>query len=165
MRDDDGDGIYTATGLLEAGSNIKYFFGYQTGPNDNSDYTGEKQQLRGLECANAAGFRLLTVPEGDLALPLVVYGTCSGGTTSVFDLPDVVPALLFYDAINDQLLISNASEVKHVEVFSITGQQLIHMDVNRQEIIQISANLLKKGVFVVRLRLANERIQGMKFLK
>lgn len=165
MRDDDGDGIYTATGLLETGTNVKYFFGYQTGPNDNSDYTGEKQQLRGLECANAVGFRLLTVPDSDLTIPVVVYGTCRQAITQVFDLPDVEPASLFYNAINDQVLISNASEVEHIEVFSITGQLLIDMDVNRQETIQINTNSLKKGVFVVRLRLENKRIQGVKFLK
>ena len=165
MKDHDGDGIYSAPGLLESGSDVKYLFGYQTGPNENSDYTGEKQELKGLDCASAGGFRLLTVADSDLTIPVVVYGACREAITPVFDLPDVEPASLFYDAINDLVLISNASEVEHIEVFSITGQQLIDMDANRQETIQISTNSLKKGVFVVRLRLANKRIQGVKFLK
>jgi hypothetical protein len=165
MNDADGDGIYSATGLLESGSDVKYFFGYQTGPNENSDYTGEKQELKGLDCASAGGFRLLSVPDSDLTISVVVYGICREAITPVFDLPDVKPASLFYNAINDQVLISNASEVEHVEVNSISGQQLIDMDANRQETIQINTNSLKKGVFIVRLRLANKRIQGVKFLK
>jgi len=165
MRDDDGDGIYSATGLLEPGSQIKYFFGYQTGPNDNSDYTGEKQLLKGLECANAVGFRLLTVPEGDFSLPPVVYGTCREVNTRVLDLPAVEAASIYYDAINDQVLISKASEVEHVEIFSIKGQSLSETDANRQESIRINVHSLKKGVFIVRLRMVDNSIQGVKFLK
>ena len=98
-------------------------------------------------------------------LLIIVTANPREAITPVFDLPDVGPASLYYNAINDQVVISNASEVEHVEVYSISGQQLIHMDANRQETIQISTNSLKKGVFIVRLRLANKRIQGAKFLK
>jgi len=165
LRDDDEDGIYAASGLIEPGSEVKYFFSYQTGPSDITDYTIERPQLRGLECANAAGFRLLSVQEEDLVVPAVVYGTCRGGSTLVSDLTDEAPINLFFNALNDQVMISNASEVEQVEIFSITGQLLILIDAKRQESIRINANQLRKGVFVVRLRLGNKSIQGVKFLK
>jgi len=165
MRDDDGDGIFSATGLLEPGSNIKYFFSYQTGPNDNSDYTEEKQELRGMECASAAGFRLLTVPESDLTIPVVVYGTCGESVTGLANINEVESVQLYYDAVNDLVRISNANELVGVEIFNITGRKLLSFKAYRKESIDIQANILQKGVYVARLYFGSNAVAGMKFLK
>ena len=165
MKDVEGDGIYSATGLLEPGSKIKYFFGYQTGPDENSDYTGERQQLGGLECANALGYRSLTVPGEDLALPSVVYGTCEE-TTSGVNMPGSVKKVnLYYDAISDQLRVSCAADVQNISIFNLTGQKLISISTGGQENIGIFMNTLQKGVYIVHLSYGMQGTHGMKFLK
>jgi len=165
MRDYEGDGIYTATGLLEPGSQIKYFFGYQTGPNDNTDYTGERSLLRGLDCATTTGFRLLTVPDSALTLPALYYGTCQRITTFAPEAGEAERARVVYDATVDQIRIINAAEVEVVELFSITGQKLVSIRAHRQGRIDIQTNSLPKGVYVVRLKMRANKMQGVKFLK
>jgi len=77
MNDYDGDGIYSATIPLEAGTEWKYMFGYQTGSDPDKDFVDERSLLKGSECANSNGYRLLQMPDSNLILPPVLYGTCN----------------------------------------------------------------------------------------
>jgi nitrogen fixation protein FixH len=69
----DNDSIYSYTGEKEAGSTLTYSFSYQTGPNPDNDYTVESVPS---ECANENGFRQITVPNEDVVLKAVSYGSC-----------------------------------------------------------------------------------------
>jgi len=73
MADADADGIYSVTIQQESGTDLQYFFSYQTGADPNSDYTEETIPA---ECADGDGYRTLTVPETALTLPAVLYGSC-----------------------------------------------------------------------------------------
>ncbi len=165
MRDDDGDGIYSATGLMEPDSKVKYFFGYQTGPDENSDYTGEKQELKGLECASAVGFRLLTVPDEDLALAPVVYASCQETISSTGTPDELGNIQVYYDTVNELVRISNAYELSAVEIFSITGQKLFGLKAHHQDRLEIRTNTLSKGVYVLRFHTDSGYWTGLTIMK
>jgi len=77
MRDSDGDGIYSATIPMIAGTEWKYMYGYQTGADPEADYVDERSIMKSTECTNSNGHRLLQVPDANLILPPVMYGTCN----------------------------------------------------------------------------------------
>ena len=73
MTPDANDSIYSFTAEKDAGTVLTYSFSYQTGPDENSDYVVE---VVPLECANNIGFREIIVPDADVALKAVSYGSC-----------------------------------------------------------------------------------------
>ena len=73
MEDADGDMIYTYTLQTAADTAIPYKFSYQTGPDEWNDYVVETVPV---ECANADGYREVTVTDGYTILPPVAYGSC-----------------------------------------------------------------------------------------
>jgi hypothetical protein len=165
LKDEDGTGVYAATGQLEAGTSWKYFFGYQTGPNENSDYVGEKNSIKGLECTDDNGFRSLTVPEGGITIPAVFYSSCVESTTSLIEPAEKVRLSLSYNQAYDLLRIINAREVESVEIFSITGQLLLNVMAGGQESIEINTSALQSGVYIVRCKMAANNIQAVRFVK
>jgi hypothetical protein len=165
MTDPDGDGIYTATVPLEAGSNWKYMFGYQTGSDPNANYVDERRRLQGAECADENGYRLLLVTNNNLILPAIVYSTCVESTTSVSDPGDVGKVNIFYNSVNDLVRITNSYDVENIEIFSITGQLLDKIRTSNQESIEINTSALQRGVYIIRIELEANKIQGFKFVK
>ncbi len=73
MTDPYGDSIYMYTLGLQAGSDLKYYFSYQNGPDPNVNYVDETVPA---ECSDAGGYRELRVPENYLTLPAVEFGGC-----------------------------------------------------------------------------------------
>jgi len=73
MTADANDSIYSYTVEKEPGSTLTYSFSYQTGPNPDNDYVTETVPY---ECVNGNGFREITVPENDITLAAVSYGSC-----------------------------------------------------------------------------------------
>jgi len=73
MEDPDADGIYSLTLETVADTAIPYSFSYQTGPDPDNDWV---QETVPVECANADGYRELTVTKGYTVLPPVAYGSC-----------------------------------------------------------------------------------------
>jgi hypothetical protein len=74
MEDPDGDMIYSLTLETVADTTIPYFYSYQTGPDENNDYTEETVPA---ECANAGGYRTLDIVDGYTVLPAFAFGSCS----------------------------------------------------------------------------------------
>jgi hypothetical protein len=74
MTDVEGDHIFSYSLTEDIDKEIEYSFSYQTGPDPETDYTTE---VVPEECANAMGYRIVTVPYGAIDLPAVLYGTCS----------------------------------------------------------------------------------------
>jgi hypothetical protein len=72
---------------------------------------------------------------------------------------------LYYNSTDDLVQIRNSAEVERVEIYSITGQQLYSMRTHNQESLQISANKLERGVFIVRMQLSDDRTQSVRFVK
>lgn len=73
MTDTDGDSIYTVTVPAAAGTDLKYYFSYQTGADPDTDFDEESVPA---ECSDAEGHRLLKVSICNLTLPAVLYGSC-----------------------------------------------------------------------------------------
>ncbi|NQT26406.1 metallophosphoesterase, partial [candidate division KSB1 bacterium] len=81
MTDSDGDSIYTFTlPPVAIGTDLKYFFSYQTGPDPDTDFNDETVPA---ECGDAEGYRFLSVPYGNLTLPPVLYGSCDQASQDI----------------------------------------------------------------------------------
>lgn len=74
MTDDNQDGIYSYTVSYAEGTAITFSYSYQTGPDEWNDYVVESVPA---ECADANGWRTLTVPASNTVLDAVAYGSCS----------------------------------------------------------------------------------------
>jgi len=74
MDDSDADGIYTYTKDTTAGAELNFKFSYQNGPDEWTNYV-EETVPEG--CADADGYRELTVPASNTTLPAYYYETCS----------------------------------------------------------------------------------------
>jgi len=85
MVDPDSDSIYTVTVELEEGQEIKYFYGYQTGADDNTDYVGETIPT---DCSDD-GYRTIIVPIDNITIPPVIYGSCTGVIPDGIDITDI----------------------------------------------------------------------------
>ncbi|MEN8155844.1 MAG: cadherin-like beta sandwich domain-containing protein [Bacteroidota bacterium] len=73
LADYDGDGVFSRLKSFDAGEELQYFFAYQNGANPDTDR--EREEIPAL-CADAEGYRSLTVPEGELELPAYGFGQC-----------------------------------------------------------------------------------------
>ncbi len=107
-----GGDIYYYTLQKDEGSSLQYSFSYQNGPDPDNDYVVE---FVPPECANANGYRELTVPAGDTVLPAFLFSKCSeaGGvetpkymTTFRVDMSDPV-IIDLYDGGGVWLNINN----------------------------------------------------------
>jgi hypothetical protein len=74
-------------------------------------------------------------------------------------------AKLFYNQIDDMLMITNAIHVESVELFTVTGKKIMIVQASGQERIQINTNAIKRGVYIVRMKLTTDKFQGAKFVK
>ena len=74
-------------------------------------------------------------------------------------------AKLFYNQADDMLMITNSINVETVELYTITGKKLMIVEASNQERIQINTNTIKKGIYIVRMKLASNKFQGAKFVK
>ncbi len=74
MTDENGDGIYSCTLPMKAGTILKYFFAYQNGPDPERDIVEES--LPG-PCGNDDGYRGLKVPHRNLTLNAVAFSSCT----------------------------------------------------------------------------------------
>jgi hypothetical protein len=83
MADENEDGIYTFTLQKESGSTLTYRYSYQTGPDEWSDYVEENVPN---DCSNDDGFREMIVPEADVTLDLVAYGSCDENVVSTITI-------------------------------------------------------------------------------
>lgn len=72
---------------------------------------------------------------------------------------------LYYNSIDDMLVIENSTNVESVELFSIAGKKIMFVEANKQERIQINTSTIKSGVYLVRMKFATDIIQGAKFTK
>ncbi len=86
MTDTVGNGIFTVTVPVLEGTELTYFFGYQTGPDPDNDYYDE---VVPSECSDSAGYRTLRVRENDLILPAVVYEGCEEALPAGTDITDL----------------------------------------------------------------------------
>jgi len=77
---DNNDGIYSYKLSHEIGTELRYFFSYQNGPNPDSNYVDESLSE---ECSDAEGYRILQVPYGNVALPPVLFGSCNEAPVDV----------------------------------------------------------------------------------
>ncbi|RLG28501.1 hypothetical protein DRN98_09540 [Methanosarcinales archaeon] len=85
MTDEDGDNIYTVTVPVEQGTELRYFFSYQNGPDPWSNYDEESVPA---ECSDDEGYRLLLVEDVEIVLPPVLYGGC-GEASGLVDITDL----------------------------------------------------------------------------
>jgi hypothetical protein len=73
MTKEDNDSVWSINRGLSVGSNLVYKFAYQNGTNPSSDIVTEQNPG---DCANSEGYRQLAVPEDDLILDPLLFGTC-----------------------------------------------------------------------------------------
>ncbi len=91
MSDTVGNGIYNVTVPVLEGTELIYFFGYQTGPDPDTDYYDE---VVPAECSDSAGYRTLMVREYDLILPAVVLEGCEEALPDGTDITDLEGATI-----------------------------------------------------------------------
>jgi hypothetical protein len=80
MTDDDGDGTYSITIEKEAGTALSYRFSYQNGEDPWTNYVEETVPA---ECSNELGFREIMLPNFDISLDAIEFGTCAGDPVNV----------------------------------------------------------------------------------
>ena len=119
---------------------------------------------------------LLTGVKENIFAPVIVIATNSDGmkgtaaifvtakVTAVQEL-DIDEAYLYYHSANDMVIITNSINVERVEIFSISGRLMMNVETYNQESLQISTNALPKGIYIVRMRQASNKMQGAKFVK
>lgn len=83
MTDDNEDGIYTYTLQRESGSTLPYSYSYQNGSDPDYDYVVENVPN---DCSNDDGFRELIVPEEDITLSIVAFGSCDENPVSTVNI-------------------------------------------------------------------------------
>jgi hypothetical protein len=104
MTDDDADGVYTFTLARESGSTLPYRYSYQNGPDENSNYVEENVPDA---CSNDDGFREMTVPDTDVTLDLVAYGSCDENVASTVNVTFKVDMSNEDDPNDVQVVIKN----------------------------------------------------------
>ncbi len=68
-------------------------------------------------------------------------------------------AYLYYNSAADMVIITNSINVERVEIFSISGRLMMNVEAYNQEFLQISTNALPKGIYIVRMRQASNKIK------
>lgn len=81
------------------------------------------------------------------------------------DLNDIEKVSFYYNSLSDQLNIKNAFGVEMVEIYSLTGTLLSTERYHNQESMEINTSKLSNGLYVVRMKLAEEGVQTGKFIK
>jgi len=80
MTDEDGDGIYTFSVEKIAGSKVDYKYAYQNGEDPWTNYL---EEIVPEACANENGFRFIVMPNHDISLDPLAFGTCSDDPVSI----------------------------------------------------------------------------------
>ena len=108
---------------------------------------------------------------------VTVTATATDGTgvSGTLDVTVVVPVgivsnaakniRLYYNSLDDLIQIRNSVEVERVAIYNINGQLLYNQSVYNEESLQINANMLKRGVFIVRMQLSDNSAYSIKFVK
>ncbi len=92
MTDIDNDKIYTVTIPVLEGTELQYFFAYQTGPDPDSDYHEESVES---DCSNPEGYRTFLVDEEDITLPAVMYGGCREALPAGHDITNFDGTIIY----------------------------------------------------------------------
>jgi len=87
MTDSDNDLIYDLTLPLAPGTDLKYCYAYQNGPNAKIDIT--KEDGSDSRCFNENSKRTLWIEYKDVDLSLVVFNQCDEGLPSGSDITDL----------------------------------------------------------------------------
>ena len=92
MNDPDADLIYDLTRTYVVGKNLQYNFAYQDGADSASNIFMEN--ING-ECANNEGSRYLKVPEDDVVLEQLLFGSCDVALPAGEDVTDLDGTIIF----------------------------------------------------------------------
>ena len=72
---------------------------------------------------------------------------------------------VYYDSEIDQIEIYDSDEVENVDIFSISVRLRKRLKANNQKSIEINTHALAKGLYIVRMKLAGNKIVSTKFVK
>ncbi len=90
MTDTDLDSIYTVTVPFAEGTELKYFFAYQNGADSVANVDEEYVPVA---CSDDEGYRTLQVPDYNLILPAVSFGSCYESTDEPFNPEISIPII------------------------------------------------------------------------
>ena len=80
--------------------------------------------------------------------------------------PELVSNInIYYNSSDDLIQLRNSAEVERVEIYSITGRLQKVVRTHNQESVQISTSKVDRGLFLVRMKLTENRSQTAKFVK
>jgi len=81
------------------------------------------------------------------------------------DQNDIAKVSFYYNSLDDHLVISNASSVDMVEIYSLTGTLVYKERTFKQEFLEISTGDLSNGLYVIRMKISGQDLQTEKFIK
>ena len=152
MTDADGDGVYTRTVSMPAGTTGNYVFLNNT--SNHYLYDG-KENLAGQDCADGTyDDRLLAAVTEDTSVSYC-FATCEiSCTTAGLDDLGITEFTYFPNPVNDMLTINAQSNIKDITVYNMLGQIVVRQSPNTTD-STVDMTALQAGAYFVQVSINN----------
>ena len=161
MTDADGDGVYTRTVSMPAGTTGNYVFLNNT--SNHYAYDG-KEDLNGQDCADGQfNDRLLAAVTEDTSVSYC-FATCEVScTTAGLDDLGITEFTYFPNPVNDMLTINAQSNIKDITVYNMLGQIVVRQSPNASN-CTVDMSTIQTGAYFVQVSIGNS-IETVRVLK
>jgi len=152
MTDADGDGVYTRTVSVPAGTTGNYVFLNNT--SNHYTYDG-KEDLDGQDCADGTyNDRLLAAVTEDTSVSYC-FATCEVScTTAGLDDLGITEFTYFPNPVNDMLTINAQSNIKDITVYNMLGQIVVRQSPNASN-CTVDMSTIETGAYFVQVSINN----------
>ncbi len=162
MTDADGDGVYTRTVSMPAGTTGNYVFLNNT---SNHYFYDGKEDLNGQDCADANNNndRILAAVTEDTSVSYC-FATCEVScTTAGLDDLGITEFTYFPNPVNDMLTINAQSNIKDITVYNMLGQIVVRQSPNASN-CTVDMSTIQTGAYFVQVSIGNS-VETVRVLK